>query len=435
MNRRRFLQFSAALVGSPLLDRAVFAAAADEKLPVTGRDEPALAGFDRMMLGFMEKNEIPGAAMAIGRGGRIVYARGFGYADVAKKEPVQPDALFRIASLSKSFTAVAILQLQETGKLKLSEPAFKILGYKPHLENGASVDPRLWQITIAQLLHHTGGFDRDAKESFDPMFQSFRIAEAMGTKPPAEPRQIIEYMMGRKLDFDPGMREAYSNFGYCVLGRIIEKLSGTPVYATYVEREVLKPLGIHRMRIGRSLEKDRAPGEVRYYPRNDERVNSVFGGGKRVPMAYGGWYLESLDSHGGWIASAPELVRYASAFDHPDSCPVLKRASVEELFRRPKDTGFTADGKPRDAYYACGWEVRPMGHGTMNTWHTGLLDGTSTLLVRRCDGLTWAVLFNKDYDAKGKALCGDVDPLVHPMADDVKTWPKGWEFEDNAIKG
>ena len=108
----------------------------------------------------------------------------------------------------------------------------------------------------------TAGFDRDAKESFDPMFQSKRIARAFGTNPPAEPKQIIEFMMGRPLDFDPGSREAYSNFGYCVLGRIIEKLSGTPVYTTYVEKAVLEPLGIHRMRLGRTLEKDRAPGDT-----------------------------------------------------------------------------------------------------------------------------------------------------------------------------
>ena len=310
--------------------------------------------------------------------------------------------------------------------LKLDDHPFTMLGFKPHLEAGAKVDPRLYQITIRQLLHHTGGFDRD--NSFDPMFRPLVIAKALGTKPPAGPHEIIEYMMGRPLDFDPGTKEAYSNFGYCVLGRVIEQHSDMS-YSKYVEREVLAPLGIHRMRLGRSLEKGRAPGEVRYYPRGDGLVKNVFGG-PNVLWCYGGWNLEAMDSHGAWIASAPELARFASSLDDPAHCPILNAESIAELFRRPKDTGFSADGKPKDVYYADGWDVRPVGPGTMNTWHAGLLDGTSTILVRRFDGLTWAVLFNADRDAQNKTLADLIDPLLHPVADGIKDWPRGWEFKE-----
>ena len=220
-------------------------------LPVTGHDDPRLATFDRTMLKFMVDHDVPGGALAIARHGKIVYARGFGYSDIANHTPVDPDALFRIASVSKPFTSAAILQLVERGHLKLTDHPFEMLAFKPHLENNAQVDPRLSTITIHQLLHHTGGFDRSA--SFDPMFRPIDIAKAVGTKPPAGPSEIIEYMMGRSLDFAPGTKEAYSNFGYCVLGRLIEKVSGMP-YVTYVQKEVLGPLGIHRMRLGRSLE-------------------------------------------------------------------------------------------------------------------------------------------------------------------------------------
>lgn len=393
----------------------------------SGAKDPRLAAFDDLMVAFMKEHDVPGAALAVARHGRIVYAHGFGYADEAKRQPVEPGSLFRIASISKPFTSAAVLQLQERGKLNLSDHAFSILDYKPILENGAKVDPRLGEITIAQLLRHTGGFDREV--SFDPMFRPIDIARAAGTHPPAMPPQIIQYMMGRPLDFDPGTREAYSNFGYCVLGRVIEKASGTS-YGDYVRSQILRPLGITRMRLGRSLESERVPGEVRYYPHGDSHLPSVFGNHENVPLAYGGWCIEAMDSHGGWIASAPELVRFASALDDPEHCPFLNAGSIAELFRRPRDTGYDKDGKPKDAYYACGWEVRPVGDGKANTWHTGLLDGSATLLVRRYDGLTWAVLFNTDYDSKHQYLGQLIDPLVHPVADSVQQWPEGREFSE-----
>jgi N-acyl-D-amino-acid deacylase len=401
---------------------------ADQQIPITGAADPKLEAFDKLMSDFLREHQVPGASLAIARNGKIVYARGFGYADVAKKQPVQPDSLFRIASVSKSFTSAAVMQLVEQGKLKLDEPAFAKLKIEPHLESGATPDPRLKQITIAQLLHHTGGFDRGA--SFDPMFRPLVIAKETATPPPANPHAIISYMMGRKLDFDPGTKEAYSNFGYCVLGRLIEQTTGMS-YENYVRKEVLTPLGIKRMQIGHSLAEGRAAGEVVYYSRNPRIVSSIFNEQKKVPQQYGGWNLEAMDSHGGWIASAPELVRFASSLDDPAHSPILKRESVETLFARPKDTGFTADGKEKPAYYACGWMVRPVGNsGKANTWHNGLLDGTSTLLVRRSDGLSWAVLFNCDRDPKGTTLSNLIDPLVHPVASGIKDWPTGLEFKE-----
>ena len=145
--------------------------------------------------------------------------------------------------------------------------------------------------------------------------------------------------------------------------------------------------------------------------------------GKPVPWPYGGWCLESMDSHGGWIASAEDLVRFAAAFDDPDHCKILGAKSIETMFARPPGAaGEDKDGKPAASYYGCGWAVQPVGDGKANTWHNGSLDGTSTLLVRRWDGLTWAVLFNSR-QAKGGEPAGLIDPLVHEAADAVKHWP------------
>src|SRR5260370_23744350 len=136
------------------------------------------------------------------------------------------------------------------------------------------------------------------------MFASVRIVKAMGVAAPADQRAIIRYMMGLPLDFDPGKRYAYSNFGYCLLGRVIEKASGQS-YEDYVRKEVLAPLGIHRMRLGKTLPAGRAKGEVIYYDEKNRTGPSVFSKrrGQQVALPYGAWNLEAMDSHGGWLAS------------------------------------------------------------------------------------------------------------------------------------
>src|SRR5262249_259290 len=154
-------------------------------------------------------------------------------------------------------------------------------------------------------------------KSFDPMFRPGLIAKAVGVPEPAGPEAVIRYMLGQPLDFDPGTRFAYSNFGYCVLGRLIERASGMP-YEQYVKRNVLAPLVITGMRLGASLANRRAPGEVRYYTPSDRLVRSVFPSGLEFVRApYGSFNLEAMDAHGGWLASVVDLARFAAAFDIP----------------------------------------------------------------------------------------------------------------------
>ena len=294
--------------------------------------------------------------------------------------------------------------------------------------SGEKLDPRLKQITVLYLLQHRGGWDRD--KSFDPMFRSVQIARKFDVPPPVGPEQVIRYMMGQPLQFDPGQEYAYSNFGYCVLGRLVEKVSGQS-YEDYVRKEVLAPLGIRAMRLGKTLPAGRAPGEVKYYDEKERTRPSVFSPhvGQPVPLPYGAWNLEAMDAHGGWIASAEELVRFASAFDVPARCKVLHPAGIATMFGRPPGrAGLDANGKPQEAYYGCGWSVRTVGLSG-NTWHGGTLDGTSTLLVRRHDGLCWGVLFNTRNSPAGENLGGLIDPLLHQAADRVRLWPKGNLFK------
>jgi N-acyl-D-amino-acid deacylase len=228
-------------------------------------------------------------------------------------------------------------------------------------------------------------------------------------------------MWGRPLDFEPGTRYAYSNFGYCVLGRVIESIVGTS-YERFVRRSVLSAVGATRMRLGASLEAGRCSGEARYYTRDGAMGESVFGDDpRRVPWPYGGFCLEAMDSHGGWIASACDLVRFASLFDEGQDGigpRFFRPKTLQEMFGvPPAPVGHRPDGTVTDVYYGCGWMVRRLGReGRMNQWHNGSLPGTYALLVRRWDGLAWAVLFNQRSELP-ELPDAAIDPELHRAVD------------------
>ncbi|MEO8453012.1 MAG: serine hydrolase domain-containing protein, partial [Gemmatimonadota bacterium] len=360
---------------------------------------PELAAFDQIFPALMKTWKIPGGAVAVTYQGRLVYARGYGYADTLAKTPVEPDALFRIASVSKPITAVAMLKLAEQGKVDLGAKAFALVPDLAPLP-GATVDPRIADITVSELLWHTAGWDRDL--SGDPIFLNATIAQEMGVPAPTSIENIIRYMLGRQLDFTPGARWAYSNFGYSVLGRIIERASGER-YDAYVKSAVLGPAGITRMQLGHSRIAERAPGEVRYY--DLASTGSLFPGDGAVSFPDGGFYLESMDSHGGWIASAVDLVRFLTAVDGAATRPdVISDASRTTMLAPPPNVWAGLD-----YHYGMGWLVRP---NPGNWWHDGSLPGTSAFVARLAGGVTIALLFNAREMTPGSLFAGQIDPKM-----------------------
>lgn len=401
-----------------------------DEIPVTGLDQQELASLDQSIKEFMVKHHPPGVSVAVSYRGRLVYARGFGYADVEQKLPVQPDSQFRIASLSKPITAVAIMQLIEQGKLKLDTKVFSVLkAYDKELSE-PGVDPRLKEITIQQCLNHTGGWDR--KASFDPMLRSVDFARKLGKQPPAEATDVIRIMVKQPLDFPPGEKYAYSNFGYNLLGRVIEEVTGQS-YGEYVQQAICVPLGMKQTELGKTLLINRRPREVIYY--SNSVGNTVFSEDSliQVPRHYGAWHLESMDANGGWISSASDLARFATAFNQPEQCPLLKAPAITQMFARPPGKpGFTEVDIPKELYYACGWMVRPIARaGNPNHWHMGALEGTSSLMVRRGDEINWVILFNTHLGADQKRLAALIDSPMHRWIDQIETWPEEDQFQQD----
>lgn len=325
---------------------------------------------------FMRQFNLPGLSVAIARHGRMAYQAAFGYANENRMERTTPDSLFRIASVSKPVTAIAVFKLIEQGRLALSD---KVFGSGGRLAQYGNALPALGGITVHHLLTHTSG--AWSNESRDPMFEQPEmnhaelIAWTLENFPPNSP---------------PGVRHAYSNFGYCLLGRIIEEASGMP-YADYVQQEVLGPSGVKEMRIGGNRIADRVPGEVVYY------------GGEGGENAYG-MNVARMDAHGGWIASATDLVRLAMHVDGFRFTPnILTEKSIAAMTHPAAPSG----------YYACGWAV-----DGGNWWHAGSLPGTSSLLVRTASGLCWAALANMRAPGIDEAL----DNMMWNMARAVPAW-------------
>lgn len=383
-------------------------AAAARTWKATGRLGAGLSGFDSTMKSFMKARNIPCGSLAVVRKGKLVLARGYTWT-ASTTLKTQPTSLLRVASLSKPMTAAAVLKLVQDGELKLTDRVTDLLTLTPPA--GQAADPRLSDVTVLRLLQHLGGWDHDITP--DPMYRrDFAVAQKFGVPFPVSKAQIAKYVTGLPLDRAPGTAYAYSNYGYMLLGLIIEKASGQS-YATYVQNKILKPRGITRMKLGRPLKANRATGEVPYYSQYTAST-VVDRSGTLVAAPYGAFNLENMAAHGGWLGTAVDMVRFAGIFDAASS--VLSASSISRAFAKPA-TGADADG----SWYGCGWNVRAVTGGR-NTWHTGSLPGTSTLLVRRYDGLTWAVLFNQRDDPSGKSYDG-IDLALHKAADAVGTWP------------
>jgi D-alanyl-D-alanine carboxypeptidase len=222
-NRATFLGL-ALLLGSSLVAPAQTVKPIDfRQIDSSQIDSETRARIDTIAAQVLEQTGVPSASIAIVQNGKVVYTQAYGKARLSPPMPATPAMRYSIGSISKQFTAAAILLLQEEGKLKLDDPVGK---YVPGLTHGS-------EITIRQLLSHTSGYQDYWPEDYvmTPMLQ----AETA--------QQIIDTWAKKPLDFDPGTQWQYSNTNYVIAGQIVEKLAGEPLFDFLVER-VFRPLGM-----------------------------------------------------------------------------------------------------------------------------------------------------------------------------------------------
>jgi CubicO group peptidase (beta-lactamase class C family) len=337
----------------------------------------------------MKDFKIAGATIGIVKDGKLVYAKGYGYGDKENKTIASATSLLRLASVSKPITSVAIMKLVEQKKLKLSDKVFgnnSILGSN---YGSKALGSREKAITVQHLLEHTAGgnawdHNLEPKETDTwgpPMFQKKKLSQS----------KLIGWVLDdRNPSHKPGTFYEYSNYGYCLLGRIIEKKTGKS-YESYLRNNILKQCGISQMYIGANKKKNRKYKEVVYYANGGNAYNLQ---------------MRRMDSHGGWIASSVDLMRFMVRVDGDSSKKdILKSGTINTMATKSSVSG-----------YAKGWSV------SGGNWsHGGGMGGTSTLIKKMDNGISYVFLTNSTGNGGGQA--GAMKLALQDGIKAIKFWP------------
>ncbi len=310
----------------------------------------------------MARTLAPGAQIAVSRGGRTVWSRNFGCADLELDVPVGSDTRFRIGSVSKPLTAAAVGLLVEEGKLDLDAPVQK---YVPDFPKKA------WPVTTRQLAGHLAGIRHYERGEFE-------IRDHYATV-----RAGLVIFEKDALLFEPGTKFSYSSYGWNLVSAVIEGASGEPFLA-YMTKRVFAPAGMTHTSADEVV--PIIPGRSRFYTR-DETTGAVINAGY-VDNSYK-W------AGGGFLSTAEDLVAFANAL-------------LEGRLLRPETLGLlwtsmkTSDGKDTD--YGIGWTVDRDAKGRRRVRHSGgAMGGTANLVIYPEELLVVALLVNSDESFTGRA--------------------------------
>jgi len=324
--RRRFPALGLAVTialgtGARTGSGATQAESAADTIELRAKLSPAFADVDRLFQEFATENHVPGAAWGIVIGGDLAHVGSVGFRDLTSKAPVDADTVFRIASMTKSFTAMSIVKLRDEGKLSLDDAVERYVPELKGLTYPTSDSPK---ITIRHLLSHSEGFPED---------------NPWGDRQLADTAEQMSEMLRGGIPFSnaPGVAYEYSNYGFAILGRIVQNVSGVK-YGDYVAANILRPLGMSST----TLEPSTVPaGRLALGYRWED------GKWKEEPLLSDG----AFGPMGGMLTTTTDLSRYVAAFlsawpprDGPESAPI-RRASLREMqqLSRPGVASVTRD--------------------------------------------------------------------------------------------
>jgi CubicO group peptidase (beta-lactamase class C family) len=299
----------------------------------------------------------PGCALLVAKNGQVIYSRGFGTANIELNVAMRPDMVFRIGSITKQYTAIAILQLVEQGKISLQDSLQKFVKDFPHKEH---------TITIENLLTHTSGI-------VDYETLDFHILNAIRIDFP--PKQLIDSLAKLPLDFTPSTKYSYSNSNYLLLGYIIEQVSKKS-YKDYLQENLFNPAGLSNT----------------YYDAHTQIIKNRVSGYTRDSTNYhnvGYISMSQVFSAGALVSSVEDLFKWHHALY---SYKLVKKETLEKALTPFK----LADG--RASQYGYGWFLRDW-KGSKSIGHGGAIDGFRSMVTYFVDqDIFVAALFNSDND-------------------------------------
>lgn len=336
------------------------------------------AAMDKIMSA-VYKPELPGSAVIVLKDGKIIFRKGYGLANMELRTPVRPEMVFRLASVTKQFTAAAIMLLAEHGNLSLDDDVKKFF---PNYSTGSK------KITIENLLTHTSGI----KDYMNDIWPA-RMREDLS------PEDLIQIIRRNPLEFAPGSRSSYSNANYVLLGAIIEKCSGRK-YRDFVEENIFVKLGMKHSAYERT--QNIIPNRATGY---------VFDGKQYLNAAY--LSMSQLYSAGGLISTVDDLALWDEALY---SNTLLTQASRDRIFSRYKLT--SGD----DSDYGYGWVVSQFLGRTIENHEGGMPGFRASVLRMPQDHVYVAILSNNEstdvqpeYLARRLAAVAIGKPILDPM--------------------
>lgn len=363
-----------------------------------------IAKADKIVKDFMKKYDVPGLQIAVTKDERLVFAKGYGYSDKENGVLMGPDVKGRIASVSKPITSVGIMKMSQSNRaLFMNRKVFGDNSVFGTTYGDKGYSTREQNITIENLLEHTAGanpwdnnttFDHNGNNenpsTGDPMFQQSGYNHA----------QLIGWVLdNRNPDYNPGTYYAYSNFGYSVLGRVIEKY-GNQTYENWIKNNVLKPCGITGMFVAGDTKAQKKSNEMVYYGKDGENPY--------------GMKVKRMDSHGGWAASVIDLMKFMVRADGNSKKPdIISTSSFNTMTSKTSYSGTTVNS----SNYGKGWNLS----GTKGMSHGGSLPGTYSRIARRDDGYCYAIIINTRSKASGFA--SDFNGIGPAVVKAISSWP------------
>ncbi len=362
----------------PFLTVSLLIATSPRAAAQPARAGAASARVDELVEHYRRARQIPGIAVAVARNGVVIKAKGYGVANLELSAPVNPRTLFGLGSISKQFTATAIMQLVEEGRVRLDDPIIRYVD---------SLPPHWAAITVRQLLTHTSGLP---EEKWLPTFVEFDRHEYRQL-------DVLRTIIADSLDSAPGAKWAYRNSGFRLLGMIIERASGES-YWTWLDRRIFAPLGMTATRS--SDPKTIIPNRAKGYGRERGRIVN------REAVTESAAFSE-----GALMSSVIDLARWDSSLYRPT---FLSQTSLDQMWTPVTLT----DGRTEP--YGFGWALGPT-NGLRTVSHGGSLPGFTTMLSRYvATGLTVIVLTNAEWSGPARlagAIAGLYDPALAPRPD------------------
>lgn len=338
---------------------------------------PDLLAMDKKVNAYLRKWHMKGASLAITRGDSLVYAKGYGWADEENGLEMTPRHIMRMASVSKLITATGIMVLHDRGELNIKDTVFGPSGILNDSTITALIkDKNYYKITVEHLMRHQAGFRRD------PLFSSRDVKHQLQLDHAPEVEDFYKVVLNRRLKFAPGSWQSYSNFGYLLLSKIIEKVSGMP-YDEFIRTAVLAPAGCYDMHIAGTYYEDKRDNEVRYYTHEGDGkyIEEYTDSDLMVERCYGGNNIPLLSGAGAWCGSPAEIARFVASIDgRPEVPDIISKESVELM------TGYY----DRDTF-SLGWNDT---HPDKGWSRSGTLSGTTALVKLFPDGECWVFISN-----------------------------------------